>query len=129
MVTRRISGPVPSVSERRPEVSAGVDAALRRALAPDREARFATYEQLARSGSFRLMDASRPIDSVHEGIMQHVREALETVMVHPRTFFSTPAETVRAAVAGIEAELAEQVAHFRRRGMARAGGKDTGGFL
>ncbi len=39
-------------------------------------------------------------------------------MIHPRTFFSTPAETVRAAVAGIEAELAEQVAHFRRRGMA-----------
>jgi excinuclease ABC subunit B len=39
-------------------------------------------------------------------------------MIHPRTFFSTPAETVRAAVAGIEAELDEQIAHFRRRGMA-----------
>ncbi len=56
--------------------------------------------------------------SAVDPLLGRVREALETVMVHPRTFFSTPAETVRAAVAGIEAELAEQVAHFRRRGMA-----------
>jgi excinuclease ABC subunit B len=56
--------------------------------------------------------------SAVDPLLGRVREALETVMVHPRTFFSTPAETVRAAVAGIEAELAEQIAHFRRRGMA-----------
>jgi excinuclease ABC subunit B len=46
------------------------------------------------------------------------RESLETVMIHPRTFFSTPTETLKSAVAGIEAELVEQVSDFRRRGMA-----------
>jgi excinuclease ABC subunit B len=56
--------------------------------------------------------------SAVDPLLGRVREPLATVMVHPRTFFSTPAETVRAAVAGIEAELAGQVDHFRSRGMA-----------
>jgi excinuclease ABC subunit B len=51
-------------------------------------------------------------------LLGRVRETLETVMVHPRTFFSTPAETLRAAVAGIEAELKDQVAYFQSRGKA-----------
>jgi excinuclease ABC subunit B len=51
-------------------------------------------------------------------LLGRVRETLETVMVHPRTFFSTPAETLKSAVAGIESELVEQVARFRGRGMA-----------
>jgi TolB-like protein/Tfp pilus assembly protein PilF len=42
MVARRLSGPVPSVMEQRPDVTPGVDAALRRALAPDRADRFPT---------------------------------------------------------------------------------------
>ncbi len=45
-------------------------------------------------------------------------KSLESVMIHPRTFFSTPPDVLRAAVAGIEAELAERVAHFLRRGQA-----------
>ena len=45
-------------------------------------------------------------------------KALDAVMIHPRTFFSTPAETLRAAVAGIEEELAERISYFRRRGQA-----------
>ncbi len=56
--------------------------------------------------------------SAVDPLLGRVRETLDTVMVHPRTFFSTPAETIRAAVAGIEAELADQVDRFRRRGMA-----------
>jgi excinuclease ABC subunit B len=77
---------------------------------------FPSYEDSAyrielEAGRIKAISAVDPL-------LGRVREALETVMVHPRTFFSTPAETVRAAVAGIEAELAEQVAHFRRRGMA-----------
>ncbi len=48
-VARRITGPAPSVAERRPEVSPGVDAALRRALAPDRAARFATPVEFAQA--------------------------------------------------------------------------------
>jgi len=46
------------------------------------------------------------------------RDSLDSVMIHPRTFFSTPAETLKGAVAGIEAELAGQIEHFRRRGQA-----------
>jgi excinuclease ABC subunit B len=44
------------------------------------------------------------------------RDSLDTVMLHPRTFFSTPIEILRGAVAGIEQELAERVEHFRGRG-------------
>ncbi len=56
--------------------------------------------------------------SAVDPLLGKVREGLETVMIHPRTFFSTPAETLRSAVAGIEAELKEQVASFQARGKA-----------
>jgi len=56
--------------------------------------------------------------STVDPLLGKVRESLETVMIHPRTFFSTPAETIKAAVAGIEAELVDQVDHFRRLGQA-----------
>ncbi|MGZ5468816.1 MAG: excinuclease ABC subunit UvrB, partial [Candidatus Aminicenantales bacterium] len=56
--------------------------------------------------------------SAVDPLLGKVRETLETVMVHPRTFFSTPAETLRSAVTGIEAELKEQVAAFQARGKA-----------
>jgi excinuclease ABC subunit B len=44
------------------------------------------------------------------------RDSFDKVMIHPRTFFSTPLETLRGAVGGIEQELAERVEHFRGRG-------------
>jgi excinuclease ABC subunit B len=56
--------------------------------------------------------------SAIDPLLGKIREPLETVMIHPRTFFSTPAETLRGAVAGIEAELKEQVALFQSRGKA-----------
>jgi len=56
--------------------------------------------------------------SAVDPLLGKVRETFDTVMIHPRTFFSTPAETLRSAVVGIEAELKEQVAHFQSRGMA-----------
>ena len=42
--------------------------------------------------------------------------ALDKVHIHPRTFFSTPAETLRTAVAGIERELKDRIAHFQGLG-------------
>jgi excinuclease ABC subunit B len=51
-------------------------------------------------------------------LLGKVRETLDTVMIHPRTFFSTPAETLRVAVSGIEAELKDQVARFQAQGKA-----------
>ncbi len=77
---------------------------------------FPSYEDSAYR--VELEDGRVKAISAVDPLLGRVRETLDTVMVHPRTFFSTPAETVRAAVAGIEAELADQVARFRRRGMA-----------
>ena len=56
--------------------------------------------------------------SAVDPLLGQVRESLETVMIHPRTFFSTPAETLRGAVAGIEAELKDQVERFQAGGKA-----------
>jgi excinuclease ABC subunit B len=59
----------------------------------------------------------REISSV-DPLLGKRRETLDKVMIHPRTFFSTPAETLRAAVGGIERELAERLEYFRERGQA-----------
>jgi excinuclease ABC subunit B len=56
--------------------------------------------------------------SAVDPLLGKVRESLQTVMIHPRTFFSTPAETLRGAVAGIEAELKDQVERFQAQGKA-----------
>jgi excinuclease ABC subunit B len=77
---------------------------------------FPSYEDSAYR--VELEDGRIKAISAVDPLLGHVREPLATVMVHPRTFFSTPAETVRAAVAGIESELAGQIEQFRRRGMA-----------
>ena len=77
---------------------------------------FPSYEDSAyrielEDGRIKAMSAVDPL-------LGKVRESLETVMIHPRTFFSTPTDTLKSAVAGIEAELVEQVAHFQRHGQA-----------
>jgi excinuclease ABC subunit B len=77
---------------------------------------FPSYEDSAyrielEEGKIKAISAVDPL-------LGRVRQSLETVMIHPRTFFSTPAETLKSAVAGIEEELVEQVAHFRRLGQA-----------
>jgi excinuclease ABC subunit B len=77
---------------------------------------FPSYEDSAYR--VELEDGRIKAISAVDPLLGRVRESFETVMVHPRTFFSTPAETLRSAVTGIDAELAEQAAHFRARGMA-----------
>ena len=77
---------------------------------------FPSYEDLAYR--IELEDGRVKAMSAVDPLLGKVRESLKTVMIHPRTFFSTPADTLKSAVAGIEAELVEQVAHFQRRGQA-----------
>jgi len=77
---------------------------------------FPSYEDSA--CRIELEDGRIKALSAVDPLLGKVRESLDTVMIHPRTFFSTPAETLRAAVAGIEAELKEQVAFFQARGKA-----------
>jgi excinuclease ABC subunit B len=71
-------------------------------------------------GAYRieLEDGRIKALSAVDPLLGRVRETLDSVMIHPRTFFSTPAETLRGAVAGIEAELGEQVARFQSQGKA-----------
>jgi excinuclease ABC subunit B len=77
---------------------------------------FPSYEDAAYR--IELEDGHIKALSTVDPLLGKVRETLDTVMIHPRTFFSTPAETLRAAASGIEAELEEQVARFRARGKA-----------
>ncbi len=77
---------------------------------------FPAYEEAATR--IELEDGRIKALSVVDPLLGRVRETIDEVMIHPRTFFSTPAETLRGAVAGIEAELAGQVEDFRRRGKA-----------
>jgi excinuclease ABC subunit B len=77
---------------------------------------FPSYEDSAYR--IELEDGRIKAISAVDPLLGKVRDILDTVMIHPRTFFSTPAETLRSAVAGIEAELKEQVARFQSRGMA-----------
>jgi excinuclease ABC subunit B len=77
---------------------------------------FPSYEDSAYR--IELEDGRIKAISAIDPLLGRIRETLDTVMIHPRTYFSTPAETLRTAVAGIEAELKEQVAHFQARGMA-----------
>ncbi len=77
---------------------------------------FPSYEDSAYR--IELEDGRIKAISAVDPLLGRVRQSLETVMIHPRTFFSTPADTLKSAVVGIEAELVEQVAHFRQRGQA-----------
>ncbi len=43
-------------------------------------------------------------------------ETFDSVLIHPRTFFSTPRDVLVSSIAGIEAELAERIEFFRKKG-------------
>ena len=43
-------------------------------------------------------------------------ESRDRIMLHPRTFFSTPREVLDRSIAGIERELEDRIAWFRERG-------------
>ncbi|OGD22023.1 MAG: excinuclease ABC subunit B [Candidatus Aminicenantes bacterium RBG_16_63_16] len=43
-------------------------------------------------------------------------DTFDDLVIHPRTFFSTPRDVLDAAVSGIEAELAERLEFFKRQG-------------
>jgi len=75
---------------------------------------FPSYEDSAYR--IELEDGRVSEISAVDPLLGRKRDSLDTIMIHPRTFFSTPAETLRGAVAGIEEELKERVEHFRGRG-------------
>jgi excinuclease ABC subunit B len=75
---------------------------------------FPAYEDFA----YRIElddDRVKRISSV-DPLLGTIREVFEEIVIHPRTFFSTPPDILAAAVAGIEGELAERAAFFKSQG-------------
>ncbi len=75
---------------------------------------FPSYEE----GAFRIELEDRKIKelSLIDPLLGRKLDSFEQIMIHPRTFFSTPAETLKASVKGIEKELDKRVAYFKSRG-------------
>jgi len=60
-------------------------------------------------------DRVKRISSI-DALLGTVRETFERVVVHPRTFFSTPKDILDESVRGIEKELEERLDVFRAQG-------------
>ncbi len=75
---------------------------------------FPAYEDFA----YRIeLDSTRVKKiSLIDPLLGKTKEALPRVLIHPRSFFSTPQPTLQRAIAGIEQELEERIAFFRSQG-------------
>jgi excinuclease ABC subunit B len=75
---------------------------------------FPSYEEFAyrlelEEGRVKRLSSIDPLlgRTIHE---------FDSLLVHPRTFFSTPPDILAESVAGIERELQEQISFFKERG-------------
>ncbi len=75
---------------------------------------FPSYEDFAYR--IELEDGRIKALSAVDPLLGKTLEAFDRIMVHPRTFFSTPRAVLRAAADGIEKELVDRVAAFRAEG-------------
>ncbi|MGB7295748.1 MAG: excinuclease ABC subunit UvrB [Candidatus Aminicenantales bacterium] len=75
---------------------------------------FPAYEDLAYRIEFGEAGVSG-LSSI-DPLLGRTIETFDTILIHPRTFFSTPRNILVSAIAGIEAELAERVEFFRKQG-------------
>jgi excinuclease ABC subunit B len=60
-------------------------------------------------------DRIKKISSI-DPLLGTVRETFDRIMIHPRTFFSTPKDILDESVRGIEQEMGERVAFFKAQG-------------
>ena len=77
---------------------------------------FPSYEDLA----YRIELAEEGVAGISsfDPLLGRTVETFDEIVIHPRTFFSTPSDVLNASIAGIEKELAERVEFFRRQGKA-----------
>jgi excinuclease ABC subunit B len=62
------------------------------------------------------MDENRILSlSSIDPLLGHTRDTIDKVLIYPRTFFSTPRETLDIAVSCIEKELEERVSFFKKK--------------
>ncbi len=75
---------------------------------------FPSYEDFAYR--IELEDGGIKALSAVDPLLGKTLEAFDRIMVHPRTFFSTPRAVLKTAANGIEKELIERVTAFRAEG-------------
>jgi excinuclease ABC subunit B len=75
---------------------------------------FPSYEDFA----YRLELEDNRIAAISsiDPLLGRTIETFAEIIIHPRTFFSTPHDVLTSAIAGIERELAERVDFFKKRG-------------
>jgi excinuclease ABC subunit B len=75
---------------------------------------FPSYEDFA----YRLELADNRIAAISsiDPLLGRTIESFDEIIIHPRTFFSTPHDVLTSAIAGIERELADRVDFFKKRG-------------
>ena len=77
---------------------------------------FPSYEDLA--CRIELAEEGVAGISSFDPLLGRTVETFDEIVIHPRTFFSTPSDVLNASIAGIEKELAARVEFFRRQGKA-----------
>ncbi len=75
---------------------------------------FPSYEDFA----YRVELEENRITAISsiDPLLGKIIEAFDQIIIHPRTFFSTPHDVLTSAIAGIEKELAERVDFFKKQG-------------
>ncbi|MEW5902127.1 MAG: helicase-related protein, partial [Acidobacteriota bacterium] len=75
---------------------------------------FPSYEDFA----YRIELGENGVVSISsiDPLLGRTIDTVEEVIIHPRTFFSTPRDVLRSSIAGIENELAERIDFFRKQG-------------
>jgi excinuclease ABC subunit B len=76
---------------------------------------FPSYEDFA----YRVEIGDNSIIAISsiDPLLGRTLDSYDQVVVHPRTFFSTPHDVLTSALAGIEKELGERIDFFRKRGL------------
>ena len=75
---------------------------------------FPSYEDLA----YRIELADNGVAGISslDPLLGRTVETFNEIVIHPRTFFSTPQDVLLASAAGIEKELAERIDFFHKQG-------------
>jgi excinuclease ABC subunit B len=75
---------------------------------------FPSYEDLA----YRIELADNGVAGIFsiDSLLGRIVETFDEIIIHPRTFFSTPHDVLLSSVAGIEKELADRIDFFRQPG-------------
>jgi excinuclease ABC subunit B len=75
---------------------------------------FPSYEDFA----YRIELADRGVSSITsiDPLLGRTVDRFDEIVIHPRTFFSTPQEVLHSSIAGIEEELAARIEYFKNQG-------------